>query len=527
MADREEVVPAPARWQTWDWILLLTVLIVAGSLRLTHIDPVLSFDEIWHLATTQGYGSPTKAYEWDVIYRNVGHMTSLEHAAPVWAIWQDMREVLHPPGFLISMRLWRDVFGDSDMAAHLFSITWSLVGIVFTFLTGRLAMNRWAGMLCGLSLACAQTQCYLAQEVRAYAMLIALGSIALWIMTRCELQGPTRGRVLWLAVLSLAMLLTHYFALGAAIAIGLYCVLRGGNQRKTFLIAITACALLYIVAWVPFALRQVRDFGVGDVLIKMPQRDLVFTTLMLAGTPFRLIAERDYTMELMPVFSGVLFILPWELSRRFKALVPWVFWLCCTIGAIFVLDIARTSRHAAYIRYLAIATPAVPLLFVGTVWPIRRWLAYTVGGVLSFGGFMYLISRNVVLIDAQPYPEIAKVLSKHIQPGEPILSFENAEQFLWRAPVVLMVAAHEPNVFPRTMALLSKPMSKTMMRDLNAKTAWLLINNYTMAEEIVPGCRVLDRYYGDEDLMVVRIAIDAESPTTEPASSIGAAEPSR
>lgn len=529
----EETAPSdastiPQRWRALDWILVLALLAVAATLRLTHIDPVLSFDEIWHLATTQGYGSPTHWFEWNRIYRDVGHMTSLDHAAPVWWIWQDMRGVLHPPGFLIAIRLWREVFGDSDMAAHAFSISWSLVGIIFTFLTGRLAMNRWAGMLSALALACAQTQVYFAQEVRAYAMLIGLGSIALWIMTRCELFGSTRRRVLSLAGLSLLMLLSHYFAFGAAVAIGFYCVFRGGPHRKAFLIATAACAVFYIAAWFPFALRQVKDFGVGDVLIKVPQRDIVFTTLMLAGTPFRLIAERDFTIELMPVFSGVLFVLPWGMSRRFKPLIPWALWLCCTLGAIFLLDMARTTRHAAYIRYLAIATPAVSLLFVGTVWPIRRWLSYAIGAILSFAGFIYLVSSNVVLIDAQPFPHIASVLSKHVRPGEPILSFEDRPAMEWRAPVVVMVAAHEPQVFPRTIALLSQPMSEQLIRELNAPTAWLILNNSTAAEQVVPGCRELERYYGDEDLIVVRIAMNANQ-ATMPAldGSSGAAEPSR
>lgn len=505
------------RFSALDWTLIVIVLGIALALRLTHTDKVLSFDEIWHLATTQGYGSPTANYELNVIHRDVPHMTSLDHAAPVWAIWQDMRGVLHPPGFLIALRLWREVFGDSDWAAHLFSITWSLVGIVFTILTGRIAMNRWAAALCGLAIACGQTQCYFAQEVRPYGMLIGLGSICLWIMTRCELYGPTRGRVLWLAFLSLLLLLTHYFAFGAAVAIGLFCVFRCKPHRTAFLIAIAACAAFYMVAWVPFALRQIRDFGVGDVLIKLPHRDPIYTTFMLAGAPFRLFAERDYMVEFMPVFSGVLFILPWEISRRFRALVPWSLWLCCTLGAIFALDMARTTRHAAYVRYLAIATPAVPLLFVGTVWPIRRWLAYAIGATLSFGGFIYLISSNVVLVDAQPYPLIPKVLSQRIAPGEPLLSFEDRPESMWRAPVVLMVAAHDPNIFPRTMAIIDRPMPEAMVKELGTPTAWLIVNLDTAAEAVVPGCRVIETFYGDENLMVHHIALDGA--TTRPSET--------
>ena len=529
------------KWKARDWVLIVSVLALAGWLRLSYLDPVLSFDEIWHLSTTQGYGSPLTNYAWNVVHHDVPQMTSLDHAAPVWAIWQDMRGVLHPPLFLIVLRLWRELAGDGDFAAHAFSVTWSLVGIAFTFATARLAMNRWAATLCATALACAQTQVYFAQEVRAYAMLIAMGSVCLWLMTKIELSGASRSRILWLAFLTLPLVLTHYFALGATVAIGVFGAIRAGVHRRSFFTMIAGCALFYLVAWMPMALRQVRDFDVGDVMLKIPTRDLAFTILMLAGSPFRLIAERDYQIELLPVFSGVLFLLPWFLLRRFKPLLPWVLWLCLSLGAILVLDLARTTRHAAYIRYLAIATPAVPLLFVGTVWAVRRWLAYVVGVTITFGGLMYLISRNPVILDAQPYPEVASVLSRHIAPGEPIIVFESRQEALWRTPVLIMVAAHEPHIFPRTMAILSKPMTPAMLRELNARSLWLMTGFETSTEFIIPGARRIESFYGDEDLRIDHLEIDvpplpasegegaippdAVAPT-EP-SPVGAAAPSR
>ena len=516
-------------------LLLAIVLVLATWLRLTHIDSVLSFDEIWHLATTQGYGSPQMNYAWNQVHYDVPHMTSLDHAAPVWAIWHDMRGVLHPPLFLIALRLWREVFGDGDYAAHLFSISWSLVAIGFTFASARLSMNRWAAVLCVMILACAQTQIYFAQEVRGYAMLIALGSIALWIMTRCEVLGITRRRAIALAVMTLLLVLTHYFTLGAAIAIGVYGVIRIREHRKGFLLSLGACATFYLVAWVPFAVAQIKDFQTGDVLLKLQHRDVVFTTLMLAGAPFRLIAERDYSIELLPVFTGVLLVVPWFLIRRFPSLLPWMLWITCSLGAIWVLDMARTTRHAAYIRYLAIATPAVPLLFVGVAWPMRRWLAYVIGSVAAFVGLIYLISNNRVPFDAQPYPRIASILSRHIAPGEMVISYEDDPQAYWRAEVAIMIAAHEPAIFPRDIAILSSPMKPGSLAKIRSRSAWLIAPFGTRADAIVPGSRVIETFRADENLQIDHLAIDSRSPTTvesavdsrDAATSIGDAVPSR
>lgn len=527
--------PQPNCWKWIDGLLLIVILAFAAWLRLTHIDSVLSFDEIWHLATTQGYGSPQMNYAWDQVHYDVPHMTSLDHAAPVWAIWHDMRGVLHPPLFLIALRLWREVCGDGDFAAHLFSISWSLVAIGFTFASARLSMNRWAAVLSGMILSCAQTQVYFAQEVRAYSMMVALGSISLWVMTGCEALGATRWRAVALALLSLLLVLTHYFTLGAAIAIGVYGVIRLRQHRRMFLAVLGTCAAFYLVAWVPFAIAQIKDFQTGDVLLKLQHRDVVFTTLMLFGAPFRLIAERDYSIELLPVFTGVLLVVPWFLVRRFPSILPWVLWITCSLAAIWVLDIARTTRHAAYIRYLAVATPAVPLLFVGVAWPLRRWLAYVIGSVAAFVGLIYLISNNRVPFDAQPYPRIASILSTHIAPGEMLISFENDPQAYWRAEVAIMIAAHEPAIFPRDVAILASPMKQESLAKIRTPSAWFIAPFGTRAEEVVPGSRVIESFRADENLQIDHLAIDSRSPTTaesalgsrDAATSIGDAVPSK
>lgn len=524
----DAAAPAGKTWKAIDFVLLLAILAVATWLRLTHIDPVPSFDEIWHMETTQGYGTVHSNYAWNQVHHDVPSMTSLDHAAPVWAIWKDMRGVLHPPLFLIALRLWRELCGDGSYAAHLFSITWSLFGIAFTFGSARLAMDRWAGTLCAAALACAQTQIYFAQEIRAYAMIIGIGAAALWLMTRCEVLGVTRRRLVLLGLMTLLLVLSHYLTFGAAVAIGLYGLARAGKHRRIFLAVVGACALFYLVAWVPFALKQTHEFYVGDVMIKIPERDLLYTTLMVGATPFRLLAERDFYFELTPVLSGVLFLLPWLLLRRFPALLPWAIWLTASMGAIVALDLVRTTRHVSYIRYLAIATPAVPLLFVGIGWVFRRWLAYLIGGIVTFVGLIYLVSGNVVIIDAQSYPMVVSRLSAHIKPGEPILSYEDRPAAQWRAEVMMAVAGHETGIFPRTIAILTEPMTPELIKALRSETAWLIARSDLPEESMVPGARVMESFLIDEDLRLSHLALDASSTgPSDDADSIGEVAPSR
>ena len=72
----------------------------------------------------------------------------------------------------------------------------------------------------------APTQVWLAQQVRGYQMLQALGLCGVLALLRLERGTYRRGAVIWFGAILLAMMLTHYFALGACAAMGLYAVIR-------------------------------------------------------------------------------------------------------------------------------------------------------------------------------------------------------------------------------------------------------------------------------------------------------------
>ena len=501
--------------------MLLLVLALAAWVRLTHIDSGMSFDELWHLASTQGIGSAMAYYKHDIVYHDAIRLTSLEHEQNLWHVWNGMDGILHPPLFIVALRLWREVFGQSDFAAHGYPIFCSLVMIGFVFDSARLAMNRIAATLAGIALSVSMTQVYLAQEVRAYAMLGALGAIALWIMTRIEVLGVTRRRVIGLASLTLPMMLSHYFAFGACIAVGIYGLTVCKPYRKQMLAWLALSAAIYAIIWLPFAMRQLKDLGTGDAFLKL-DRGPLHVVLLAASIPFRLFVDRDYDIERVPLLSCLLFIAPWFLIRRMPALRPWSLWLCAVVLPLVVLDLSRTTVHLAYIRYTAIASAAAPLLFIGTVWAMGyRRVSYFIGGIVGMAGGIYLYSDAPMLFDAENLTEVNRVLEPKYQKGDAVIVAAGVLSPFYCDALALTVS-HSEKIFPTTLVVATKPLTPQMVRDLGTRSVWIACGDLNMpAEQYVPGGRVVYSYPASPFVRVWHLMIDDPdaSPIAESAST--------
>lgn len=503
--------PPNARWRPIDVALLLVVLVIATWVRATHVDAAPSFDELWHLADTTGHGSALSEYPYDVVIPQARRQLALSDARPIASLWGDQRDVLHPPLFLLALRVWREAIGEGDLAAHWFSITWGTVGLVFLFAAARLATSRWLAALLTLAVGCAQTQVYVAQEIRPYAMLNAIAAIAVWRMTRVELFGPTRRRAIVLGLITLPLVLTHYFAFGGALAVGAYGVLRLKGHRRVFLATVGACALFFIVAWLPIALRQVPDMAVGGG--PLPPH-LAEEAVALFASPFRVFADRALANEPLSIVTGVLFVLPWLMVRRYPPLLPWAMWLCATLGCIVALDLARSSFHMAVVRYVTIATPAAALLFVGCAWPVRRPLAYVVAFGLLGVGLTNTILRTDVIAEVPDYADVAGLVSARARPGEAMIVSDASS--MRRAPVWLMTLSHEPGFFPRPAAMPTRPMTATMLGQLGTSSAWFVSDEGTSPLALVPGSRVVEEHHLLEGIRVCRLEL---APTTQPTTA--------
>lgn len=502
------------RWTGIDAVLLTILIALACVVHVRFADADLSYDELWHLSLSAARATPVGWFAGDVVNESPAHVTSIIGAASIAHVWTGMDGVLHPPLYVITLRLWRDVFGDGDRAAQWLSIAWSLVAACGIYGTARLVMGRGLAFICGVAIACSQTQTYFAQEVRGYEMLIGLSTIALWMMTRIDVLGPTRGRAITLGLAPFFILLTHYFGFGAAVAIGVFGLIRLRGHRGAFLAALAGGAILYACIWIPFARRQIAFLGTGDVFMKVafdPWHEL----LMLADAPFRLIVDRTYEAGATSLAGGLLFIVPWFLLRKARWLLPWALWLSLSLLALFALDAARSTAHLSLARYFAIASPAVFLLLVGCARAIDVRAAYAIGCSVAFMGAIYLFSGSPIGADSQNFASAEHFLERRIQPGEAILAWHGKAP-LFYGDMFLLTMSHSPTLFPRPAANLTKPPSAELLARL-PKRAWVITGGVDEPlDQWIPGARVLDQYAADVNVHLFYLDLSDATAATRP-----------
>ncbi len=466
-------VKADSKGWTWhDLLWLVLALGVAVGVRATHLDSVPTFDEMWHLRLSAAKGVPLAIYEPDRLYLDPPLPTSLLGAPPIWRVWTSMDGVLHPPLYVLALRLWREVWGESNLAAHAFSIFWSAIAVGFTFAAARLAMGRVVAGLVALAMSLSPTQVYFGQEIRAYAMVIALVSIGIWLMTRIELLGPTRRRAIGLAILTLLMLLTHYFSIGAAVGFVIFGMISLRGHRKAFCFALACVAVVFAVTWVPFALQQIDDLGSGDASWRTPSREWWAESGYFLTAPWRVIADARQNQQSSAAIMGLLFVLPWFLSARQRALRPWVIVLVSTLGALFALDMARSTRVMSVTRYLAPISPAVFLLLAGCCMASRRWMGIVMMGSTCILGIVFLHARTGAPADMQSSESIVRYLQLHAAPGDSIVVF-NGDPSSFYADAILMACSNTPGLDKRIYANLSRPMSPDAVTQLPPR--WWLV----------------------------------------------------
>lgn len=514
------VLQAATIAQRWTWTqraLLGVALALALFVRIGHLDAMPSFDELWHLRLSAANGVPLNLFRPDQIYFDPVHPTSVVGAPPVWKVWAGMDGVLHPPLYVTTLRLWRDLLGDGNVVVQAYSIAWSLVAIAFTFAAARLAMGGTAAFLVGVGMALAPTQVFFAQEMRAYAMLSGLTAICAWLMTRIELFGPTRGRAVALAAMTLPLLLTHYFAFGTAIGIAIYGCWRLRGRRGSFLVALAGAAAIYVVAWLPFAVQQLDDIGTGDVSWKVARHEVWRLIPLVANAPFRLIADRKFDAEPTSLAAAVLFVMPWMLVRRLRPLAPWAILLSASVICIAALDAIRSTQVVLVTRYLVIASPAAFLLFAGCGWAIDRRAGAAVATCVAIMGGIYLYARVPMVHDVQSFGEVAVELKRRAKPGEPLAVYCGKDETFYGDTIFSTVA--NAGIVPRGPYLnMSGPISPEN-RALLGPRLWLVSYwHEPTPEQLVPGSRVLFRKVIDLNAHLYYLAIDAAASETSPAT---------
>jgi hypothetical protein len=221
----------PAGWRRWGAASAALLLIAASRLlRLNELP--LNPDEIW--SVWQTLGTPADILRW----------TPYD--------W--------PPGYYLTLGAWRSLTSLHSQSLRLLSVLAFMLGAAFVFRLLRRWRGPQAGVLGALAYAALGYGVLLSIEVRGYALLMALGPLALWLTER-YFTRPTWRRGLALGVTLAAMLYVSLTSVGAVLALGLFTLIVYGRAVWRWWLPGAVAALLFlpeIVAKASIAVTRVQ-----------------------------------------------------------------------------------------------------------------------------------------------------------------------------------------------------------------------------------------------------------------------------
>lgn len=403
IADASANVRAHSNKRSTASFALLVILLVAAGLRFPELGRRgYLLDEAWTAEIATGRGSQHLALETGKVLPPP-EIFRLSDAPPWWAVWTHM-QVTHPPLYFLLERLWMNALGQGDGIERSLSVIFSLVAIAFLFDAARVHNGLGVAVWAALLMTFATPQIDYARQNRNYTMELAMALAAADALVRIERFGVSRWRVAGLAAATLATLLTHYFCIGFLGALGIYALLRlRGQARIAAASAMVTAGIAFLLCWGPFMWQQRTLFSVHDVsttfldesdpahvarslhralllpfdMLAEPKESVLNDAVANGGTQVqsKLSISASSIAGVLAVAASVLFVLPLLMLRRRPDLMLW--WLClvCTIGLVLGMDLARETRHLAFIRYVLPAAPPVYVLIPAVVSGARlRWV---------------------------------------------------------------------------------------------------------------------------------------------------------
>ena len=294
-----------------------------------------------------------------------------------------------PPLYYLLLHAWMKVFGTGTFAVRALSGVFSVAALPLMWRAARhLGASRRDAWVATLVLATSPFAVRYATETRMYSLVVLLWLLAFLAFRRVWLGGG----VLWVlaaAVTTAALLLTQYWALFFAVAVGvaaLAVVRRQPGPARRVLIALVLGGL-GLVPWLPSLLFQLRHtgapWGSPPSLATAFQSPTAWAGEGPVGSS-DLLTFAYYVLLLLALFgtaaaTGVL------IGRRPRATASWV--LGIAFGALLLgcaVSLAVGSAYAS--RYSSIAL--VPFLLVVAsgfrALPSGWWLR-AVGGVTVLG----------------------------------------------------------------------------------------------------------------------------------------------
>lgn len=150
------------------------------------------------------------------------------------------------PGYYLLLGAWRGLVGIDPVILRFLSVLFSLLTIAVIYRVAlRLTQRHSGGILAFMIYAIMGFTVYQGVILRGYSMLSFLGCLAFWLMLRYFARPTWRRGILLGAVLG-AMLYTHYSAVFAFAAYGLYTLMTSPRRILRWLLPVAVLAILNI-----------------------------------------------------------------------------------------------------------------------------------------------------------------------------------------------------------------------------------------------------------------------------------------
>jgi uncharacterized membrane protein len=342
-------------------------------------------------------------------------------------------------------------------------------------------------------MAVAIPQIELSQQVRGYTLAIAMSLAATSALLRIE-KKATWLRILALGASVLALMLVHYVNITVCAVLGIYALIRlRGKSLHLSLCAFAGAAVIYLIVWGPFFLRQRADFSENvSWLADNPQGHFVRTLGRAAMAPLRLLLEPLKNDKLLPRASAILYLIPPLLlvvGRR-RDMLLWTLWLPITIGTILVMDLWQTTWQLdpRNVRYFLLASPAVYATIAAIVprTTHRPWLQHLIPAVVVLGCLGAL--EGAYNEDNADWRQTARALHAKMQSGDVLVLYKADRQHYASAGTIWLSLAHYlPDPLP-PIVLLDAPPSSDLRRTFErAPGVWLISRHQPLpADELLP-----------------------------------------
>ena len=363
---------------------------------------------------------------------------SLEQARmPLMDLWTYLvSSNVHVPLYHTILHGWVAVAGGSEWAIRIPSVVFGAAALPLLFAVARRLVGRRAALWATAFGALSPFWAWHSNEARMYPVVLFMTLASMALLFRAVERG-TWARWLLYAVVTGLSFYSHYFALlMPPVHLAYLLIHRAGRRQVLAWVGSMAGAFLVFAPWIValYTLRiQVSGFGSLTNGIRPPTMDYTIFGVVYSMLAFFTVYIAGYhSASLLAAISGFgaglwpLAALGAAVSRgyawiRSRATVFLASWLVLTIGAVFLVNIAKPGLF--FQKYLISASPAILIglaALAARVLRGRRIVAVALALVLG----LLVVSQNLEKSNPvrEDFRAAARIVAARMEPGDVVVA---------------------------------------------------------------------------------------------------------